>query len=385
MKRERGCSIHSTATARLHLEILEARHLLSIFQGAAGVRLHFPAAAAAERSGEEIGGLSGEGSGSGAAVAPGAGIASATHAQGEGDSPATALRASPVTAESATTAQPDNRSAEGSDNAPAAAPAVLGSAVAANLVTSATPMRAVRAADVSALDESPSTSQTSGTAASSPFGQGSTTADEETFAPPAAVDRPRDAADNTQTAEPGPTVPVGLAMALATRPPVADPGPARGTVASSSEGPAIPPGYAKASDPASSPGARIAAWQPKPASTNEGRPRDEELPSSVGADLLASFSPFDRATVERAFDQLLDRFDALEAGLSHLGTTANLSPTLMATAGALAIVEVLHRYLAKRQEEQDQDGAGDADPNEDRTVYFPGLPGLPHRWSLEER
>jgi hypothetical protein len=341
------------ATPRLHLEILEARHLLSTFPGAAGVRLHFPAAAAAERSSEGIGGLSGEGSGLGAAVAPGGGIARAAQGHGEGDSPA--------------------------------APAGLGSAVVTNLVTSATPVRAVPAGDVSALDESPSTSQSSGTAAPSPFGQGATTTDEETFAPAVAVDRPRDATDNTQAVAPGATVPVGPAMAMATRSPVADPGAARGTVGSSSEGPAIPAGYARASDPASSPGGRITAWPPRPASTKEGRPREEELPSSVGADLLASFSPFDRATLERAFDQLLNRFDALEAGLSHLGTTANLSPTLMATAGALAIVEVLHRSLARRREEQDREGARDADPNEDRTVYFPGLPGLPHRWSLEER
>jgi hypothetical protein len=53
----------------------------------------------------------------------------------------------------------------------------------------------------------------------------------------------------------------------------------------------------------------------------------------------------------------------------------------MATAGAIATMEVLHRYLGKRSDEQDQEDAGD----EDRTVYFPGLPGLPHRWSLEER
>src|SRR5262249_44113348 len=125
--------------------------------------------------------------------------------------------------------------------------------------------------------------------------------------------------------------------------------------------------------------------QPGLASANRGSARDGELPSSVGADLLASFSPFDRATVERAFDQLLGRFDDLEAALPRLGTVTSLSPILMTAAGAIAIMEVLHRYLGRRREETDQDHAGDADPSEDRTVYFPGLPGLPHRWSLEER
>jgi hypothetical protein len=375
--------MHSMATASLHLEILEARYLLSTFEGAAGVRLHLPTAAAAERSSEGGSGLSGDGSG--AAVASGAGVASAAQGQGEGDSPAVALRAALATAESAATAQQDNRSAEGSDNTLSVLPAAAGGAVAANLVASPAPVRAVRATDASSLDESPSTSQTSGAAAPSPFGQGSTGADDETFAPPVAVDRPRAATDNTQAAELGTTVPVGPAMAMGARSPVADPGAVRLTVTMSSEAPAIPAGSAKAFDPSSSHGERIAAWQPKLASPKGGSPRDAELPASVGADLLASFSPFDRATVERAFDQLLDRFDDLEAGLSRLGTTANLRPTLMAMAGAIAIMEVLHRYLGKHRDEPDRDGAGDEDPGADPTLYFPGLPGLPHRWSLEER
>jgi hypothetical protein len=112
-----------------------------------------------------------------------------------------------------------------------------------------------------------------------------------------------------------------------------------------------------------------------------GTPGKEQLPSSLGADWLATFSPFDRATVERAIDHFLDRLDHLEAGLSRFGTTANLTSSLMATAGAIAVMEVLHRYLAKRGGEQGRDGAGD----EETGVYFPGLPGLPHRWSLEER
>jgi hypothetical protein len=387
MKRRRGCSIDLMVSARLHLEILEARYLLSTFQGAAGVRLHRPAAGAAERSSEGVGGLSADGSGSGAAVAPGVGSATAARGQGqgEGDSPAVALPASLATGESATTAQVDNRAAEGSDNTVPVSPAAAGSAVAANLVASPAPVRAVPATDASSLDESPSTSQSSGAAASSPFGQGSTGADEETFALPVAVDRPRAATDNAQAPELGATVPVGPAMAMGARSPVVDPGAARVTLTISSDGPAIPAGSAKASDPSSSHGERIAAWPPKLTSTKGGRPRGEELPSSVGADLLASFSPFDRATVERAFDQLLDRFDDLEAGLSRLGTTANLSPTLMATAGAIAIMEVLHRYLGKHREQPDRDGVGDEDSREDPTLHFPGLPGLPHQWSLEER
>jgi hypothetical protein len=57
----------------------------------------------------------------------------------------------------------------------------------------------------------------------------------------------------------------------------------------------------------------------------------------------------------------------------------------MATAGAIAVMEVLHRYLGRRREEPDHDHPGDPGQYEDRTVYLPGLPGLPHRWSLEER
>ncbi len=63
------------------------------------------------------------------------------------------------------------------------------------------------------------------------------------------------------------------------------------------------------------------------------------------ADLLANFSPFDRATVEQAIDQLLDRFGDLEAVLPSWSAAERFAPQIMASALVIGAVELARRRL----------------------------------------
>lgn len=110
------------------------------------------------------------------------------------------------------------------------------------------------------------------------------------------------------------------------------------------------------------------------ATAPDERPR--ELP--LGADFLASFNPFDRATVERAFDQFIGRFGDLDAELALLSTPTSFVPWVTSSAALLCFVEILRRGARDRWEGDTQRLAGEGD------VSLLGLPGLPGRWDSEE-
>jgi hypothetical protein len=106
-------------------------------------------------------------------------------------------------------------------------------------------------------------------------------------------------------------------------------------------------------------------------------PDAEPILSARGADLLASFSPFDRATLERTIDQFLDRLDDLAEGLSILGTWEALIPGLLTSAVAVSIAEAVLWQLDNARE-----GARTLADGGER-AFAPGLPGLPRPWGLE--
>lgn len=92
------------------------------------------------------------------------------------------------------------------------------------------------------------------------------------------------------------------------------------------------------------------------------------------ADLLASFSPFDRETIEGAIDHFLDRLGALEEGLANLDLTTSLVPNITAAAVVISVAEVIRR----RRRADDKDGRDAEDECPRR------LPGLPLGWAMEE-
>jgi hypothetical protein len=107
--------------------------------------------------------------------------------------------------------------------------------------------------------------------------------------------------------------------------------------------------------------------------------------SSRGADLLASFLPFDRTRVEQAIDHILAHLDALDAGVSQLGTTANLVPILTATGVTIAATRIVQLWGVSRwdwiRRPLSAALACDASGNADADAFFPGLPGSPFHWS----
>ncbi len=110
----------------------------------------------------------------------------------------------------------------------------------------------------------------------------------------------------------------------------------------------------------------------------DGAIADVEAALSRGADLLASFSPFDRVALEQTIDQFLDEVGDLGAVLSNLEVTANLLPNLMAAAGAIGAIEAVRRRFRGPSDEEADDPEGDGDAGS------PALPGLPRGWALEE-
>jgi hypothetical protein len=91
-----------------------------------------------------------------------------------------------------------------------------------------------------------------------------------------------------------------------------------------------------------------------------------------GKELLAAFTPFDRASVERAIDHLIEGLSALEVGLPSLEEATNFVPHALGVAAALVAVEVIRSRRAGK-EEDGEDGSS------------PGLPGFPVHWELDER
>ena len=383
MDNHRRRSIHSMKPARPSLEILEDRNLLSVSAGSAGARSHLPSGGAVALFSAALAGPSEDGSAS--AARPRSGTVRA----GEGESPVKAPGSALSAGEAATAlqAEAENRSAQGAavaaDPTQASTWAAQGNGIAANVATGSALARAAANADLTVLDELSSSGQSPESSVSSPFGQGPTAIDEGIVALAVVADRAQEPTGAVR-ADPETAPPIGSALGKDARLAGAELGAARVTVSMKSEAvAAIPAGRSQASYPSL---ARIeprAGRYTKAASADAGSPGQEQLPPSSGADLLARFSPFDRATVERALDQFLDRLDELETGLSHLGTTANLTSSLLASASAIAVVEVFHRYLRKRRDERGLHAVDDED--RDDGVHFPGLPGLPHPWSLEQR
>jgi hypothetical protein len=377
-------SIPSRNAARPGLERLEDRYLLSVNADPAGARAHLPTGSVAVLSGGALTRSSGEAFT--VSAHPNATMARA----GEGDSPAISRRSAPTPPDAAPalSGEADGRAtsdAAASDLALAAPPAAQGEAIAASAAQASAAARASAGADATALDESSASSEGPGSAGSSPFGQGATS-DEGMATLATAAGRPQDLTDAAGAADPGIAAPIGPAVGRDARSAAADPGLARVAVAMS---PGVVP--AMTADRWHAPNSSLAGMGPitgpytrAPAGTQAADPHREPPRPSAGADLLAAFTPFDRAAVERAFDRFVAQLNTLETGLSRLGTTANLRSHLLATAGAIAVIEVFHRFLGRRR---DEGGAiADGEENQDdRIVYYPGLPGLPYPWSLEEQ
>ncbi len=111
----------------------------------------------------------------------------------------------------------------------------------------------------------------------------------------------------------------------------------------------------------------------------EGAIADVEAALARGADLLASFSPFDRVALERTIDRFLGEVGDLGEMFSNLEVTASLLPNLMAAAGAVAVFEAARRRARGPADDAGEDAEADGDAGP------PGLPGLPRGWAMEER
>jgi hypothetical protein len=129
--------------------------------------------------------------------------------------------------------------------------------------------------------------------------------------------------------------------------------------------------------PVAAPRARVEPGKDLAIGAVSAAPDAEPVPSARGADLLASFSPFDRATLERTIDQFLDRLDDLAEGLLILGTWETLIPGLLTSAVAVSIAEAVLWQLDNARE-----GARTLADGGER-AFGPGLP-LPRPWGLEE-
>ena len=100
-------------------------------------------------------------------------------------------------------------------------------------------------------------------------------------------------------------------------------------------------------------------------------------PLARASELFASFSPFDRASVEQALDQFLERLGDVDVELMRLGESTNLGPWVMTSAALLSVAEIVRR----RVREQGRLRHASVDEEEDPSLL--GLPGLPGRWDSE--
>lgn len=94
---------------------------------------------------------------------------------------------------------------------------------------------------------------------------------------------------------------------------------------------------------------------------------------SRGADLLASFAPFNQGSIEQAIDHFLGELGQVDATLTGLGVSEGLIPSLAATGIVVYAAETVRRRL--RSLDMDVEAVGD--------TSFPGLPGQSQRWDLE--
>ena len=126
----------------------------------------------------------------------------------------------------------------------------------------------------------------------------------------------------------------------------------------------------------------IAALGLPPMEQVEGRFRDAvpggdriagepQLPDAREADLFAGFSPLDRAGLERAIDQLIDRLGGLDEELRRLGSWTDLILGVVGVGIAMATAEVIRRRLGAEWDDENTPPPGEA------AAWLPGLPGLP--------
>jgi hypothetical protein len=107
--------------------------------------------------------------------------------------------------------------------------------------------------------------------------------------------------------------------------------------------------------------------------TDEDATAETPVPA-VEIELLASFNPFNRASIERAIDDLLGGLGELEAALPDLGEARDLLTHALGTAAALTVVEIVRRKIR-----------GDSDGSEEgMDSGSPGVPCFPNRWTVDE-
>ena len=104
----------------------------------------------------------------------------------------------------------------------------------------------------------------------------------------------------------------------------------------------------------------------------------ESLPPSHAADLLSSFSPFQRGTLESAFDRFLGQLGDLDVNITEIGETRNVIPEVLAVLVGIALAHVLQRRAHQLRGESSSPRTLDEDSS------LPGFPGLPGGWSSDE-
>lgn len=125
-------------------------------------------------------------------------------------------------------------------------------------------------------------------------------------------------------------------------------------------------------------GAEDGAFLPSPSLEGSVQAAELERLLSFGADVLASCTPFDKATIEGAIDQLLVQLDELDLGLTELSETVGFFPTLIGAAVTITVAGGVRRRLRGQRERK----FAWLDAEED--MFFPGLPGRHRRLSAEE-
>ncbi len=102
--------------------------------------------------------------------------------------------------------------------------------------------------------------------------------------------------------------------------------------------------------------------------------------SPLEADDVSLFSRFDRGALERSIDGLLDRLGGLSRDVGLEGAVGERAPRLFAILIAGVTLEAVRRRYSRnrgRAIEGSRSDAGDGS-------YYPGLPGLPPRWTPHE-
>lgn len=87
-----------------------------------------------------------------------------------------------------------------------------------------------------------------------------------------------------------------------------------------------------------------------------------------GADMVASFSPFKRATLEATIDNFLDSLQDVESESSSQNVPIISVHGVLAVGVGLTLAEVVRRKLRRK----------------DEALSYTGLSGLPRHWAMEE-